>query len=495
MNQDHIPLHLLRKVKVFSEFNDNLLNLIQAETRRAVFQAGETLCKEGEIGDRLFIIESGEVCVTKRSEEGVTIEVARLAAGDIAGELSLFGQVERSATLQASMTTECWVIEFSVFRQLLEKNNALPVALLSYLSQQIRRENSIVAKFFSQDLDPRFKVAFFDNKPYMEQAFRECNPYDYALHFFESRLSLDTVSLTTGFKVICVFVNDVLDEEVLKEAHSLGVEMVALRCAGYNNIDLKACQKLGISVARVPEYSPNAVAEHAVALMMTLNRHIHRANLRIREGNFSLNGLVGFDVCSKTIGIIGVGRIGKCVLSILAGFGCKLLIYSRTRYEEAEKKYGAKFVSLDELLAESDIISIHAPLTPQTQHMINGAAIAKMKTGVMLINTSRGGLVDTKALINGLRNGKIGYAGLDVYEEESGYFFEDLSDRVVRDDTLARLTTFNNVIITSHQSFLTREALRNIAQTTFENIREFQMGRKMMELTNAIQLNHPASRG
>jgi D-lactate dehydrogenase len=322
----------------------------------------------------------------------------------------------------------------------------------------------------------------------MEEAFRECNLYDYALHFFEPRLSSDTASLAANFKVICVFVNDVLTKSVLTELRSLGVEMVALRCAGYNNVDLQTCQDLGISVARVPAYSPHAVAEHAVALMLTLNRHIHRANLRVREGNFSLKGLVGFDLYNKTVGIIGVGKIGKCMLSILAGFGCKLLVYSRTYYPEIEKQYGAKFVSLNELLSQSVIISIHAPLTPETQHLINDAAIAKMKTGVMLINTSRGGLVDTKALLSGLRDGKIGFAGLDVYEEESGYFFEDMSDHVVRDDVLARLTTFNNVIVTSHQAFLTKEALSGIAEITFRNIREFQMGKRMSELTNAVQL-------
>ena len=487
MSEDLIPLHLLRKVKVFSELDDSDLLSIQAEAQRVVFQASAILCREGEIGDCLFIIESGEVSVIKSSEEGIPVGVAKLTTGDIAGELSLFGKVERSATLQASMKTECWVLDFGTFQRLLESNNALSRAMLSYLSQHIRRENSIVAKFLSQDLDPRFKVAFFDNKPYMEKAFRECNPYDYSLHFFDSRLSLETVPLATGFKSVCVFVNDVLNKEVIKELYSLGVEMIALRCAGYNNVDLKTCQELGISVANVPEYSPNAVAEHAVALMMTLNRHIHRANLRVREGNFSLNGLVGFDVCDRTVGVIGVGRIGKCMLSILAGFGCKLLVYSRTYYEEIASRFGAKFVSFDELLAESDIISVHAPLTPQTHHMINEAAIAKMKTGVMLINTSRGGLVDTQALLDGLRSGKIGYAGLDVYEEEGGYFYEDLSDRVVRDDALARLTTFNNVIVTGHQAFLTREALCGIAQTTMENIREFQMGKRMKELTNAIK--------
>jgi D-lactate dehydrogenase len=262
--------------------------------------------------------------------------------------------------------------------------------------------------------------------------------------------------------------------------------MIALRCAGYNNVDLKACEKYEISVARVPAYSPYAVAEHAVALIMALNRRTHRAHSRVREGNFSLHGLVGFDIHGKTAGIIGPGKIGACLVSILHGFGCRLLAYGRSRNQDLIDRYSVQYVELDDIFAQSDIISLHCPLTPEMYHLIDAEAISKMKPGVMLINTARGGLIDTNALIEGLKSGKIGSAGLDVYEEEGAYFFEDFSNRVIADDLLARLTTFNNLMITGHQGSLTQEAQKNIVDTTIENIREFELGKRGKDLTNAV---------
>ncbi|MFC1984083.1 D-lactate dehydrogenase family protein [Chloroflexota bacterium] len=486
MKQEQRLLKLLKNIKFFSSLGENALRILQNKTQSVTFEKGEVLCKEGEKGDRLFIIDSGTVSVEKREKDGVSVEVAVLKQGDVAGELSLFGQAVRSATLRAHDRTKVWVLDHNTFRQLVNQHSEISTALLSYLSDYVRRETSIVAKLLSSDSDRRSKVAFFDSKPYTEKAFRESNSYDYALHFFEPRLSINTVPLAAGFKVICVFVNDNIDAAVVEELNTIGVEMIALRCAGYNNVDLEVCQHYGITVTRVPAYSPYAVAEHTVALMMTLNRRIHRANNRVREGNFSLNGLVGFDIHNKTAGVIGAGRVSRCLLNILAGFGCKLLVYSRTRYEELVNQLGVRFVELDELLSNSDIISVHVPLSQETHHLIDEVAINKMKPGVMLINTSRGGIVDTNALLDGLKSGRIGYAGLDVYEEESEYFFEDLSDRVLTDDTLARLTTFNNVIITSHQAFLTHEALCNIANTTLDSIREFELGKRMTELTNHL---------
>jgi D-lactate dehydrogenase len=289
--------------------------------------------------------------------------------------------------------------------------------------------------------------------------------------------------------VICPFVNDKIDAEVVEELSRNGLKMIALRCAGYNNVDIEACEKHGISVTHVPAYSPHAVAEHAVALMMALNRHIHRANNRIREGNFSLDGLVGFDMFGKTVGIIGTGKIGKCTLDILLGFGCRILAYDKYPDSKIARNKGVQYVELDKLFSESYIISLHAPLTLETKYMINKESITGMKPGVMLINTSRGGLVDTQALIKGLLSGQIGSAGLDVYEEESEYFFEDFSHTVISDDTLARLTTFNNVMITSHMGFLTHEALANIVNTTMKNISEYEKGKRGSQLTKAIHKN------
>ncbi len=486
MNPTPSVVDLLKRVNAFNTLDDATLRLLEAKMQLLVFAPGDDLCREGELGDRMFILESGQVSVLKHGEKGLTIEVAVLQPGEIAGEMSLYGQTVRSATLRSTEETRAWMLDYATFQTLLEQHGALAKAILAGLSRHLRRETSVVAKLLSRDLDRRFKVAFFDAKPYTEAVFRERNRFNYAIHFFESRLSPETVSLAAGFKAVCVFVNDLLNQAVIEELHTLGVEIIALRCAGYNNVDLAACARHAISVAHVPAYSPYAVAEHSVALMMALNRRIHQAHGRVREGNFSLNGLVGFDMHEKTAGVVGTGKIGKCLLSILAGFGCRLLAFDTYHDAPFAERLGFRYVPLDELFATSDIISLHAPLTPQTHHLIDAAVIAKMKRGVMLINTSRGALVDTRALLDGLKSGQIGYAGLDVYEEESGYFYEDLSDRVITDDVLARLMTFNNVLVTSHQAFLTREALANIADTTLQNIREFESGKRLRELTHSV---------
>ena len=257
--------------------------------------------------------------------------------------------------------------------------------------------------------------------------------------------------------------------QYIKILHQQGIRLIALRCAGYNNVDLTAAKELGIAVVRVPAYSPYAVAEHAIALILTLNRKIHRAYNRVREGNFALNGLLGFDLHGRTVGIIGTGKIGRVVSKILHGFGCRLLGYDLYPNQEFANKYG-KYIALEDLLRQSDIISLHCPLTPQTHHLIDDKAIAKMKTGVMLVNTSRGGLIDTTAVIKGLKTKQIGYLALDVYEQESNIFFEDMSAEIIQDDVFERLLTFPNVIITGHQAFFTSDALNNIAKTTLNNI-------------------------
>jgi D-lactate dehydrogenase len=285
---------------------------------------------------------------------------------------------------------------------------------------------------------------------------------------------------------VCAFVNDDLSVAVVEALRDIGVEMIALRCAGYNNVDLEACARCGISVARVPAYSPHSVAEHGVALVMALNRRILRAHSRVREGNFSLDGLVGFEMHGKTVGLVGTGRIGRCAADIFQGFGCEILAYDKFQDKDFARRPRVQYVELGELFRRSDIVTLYLPLTPETCHLIDSQAIGKMKRGVMIINTSRGALIDTQALIDGLKSGQVGSAGLDVYEEESEYFFEDLSDKVITDDVLARLMTFSNVVITSHMAFLTQEALSNIADTTFENIREYEQGKRGTELTNGI---------
>lgn len=476
--------NLIKKVKLFSSLDEPSLKLLKDHMNFVAFQPGTTICTEGDKGDRMYVVDSGNIRVVKKDKDGNPIEITILKHGEVAGMMSLFESEYRSATLEAIDEVELWEIDNMTFQNLLNNHPVISMQLLAVLSKHLRRETSVVAELRSHDEDNRLKIVFFDSKPYTIKTFNIQNKDRYALRFFDTRLDHDTVSMAKGFKIICVFVNDQLDAPVIEMLNEYGVEMIALRCAGYNNVDLKACKQYGIKVTRVPAYSPYAVAEHAVALMMALNRHIHRAHNRVREGNFSLNNLVGFDMHGKTVGIIGTGRIGRCLINILIGFGCRILVYDKYPNKQLQKETGITYVELDELLANSDIISLHAPLTNETHHMINESSIKKIKKGAMLINTSRGGLINTKALIAALLEGQIGSAGLDVYEEESEYFFEDFSSTFIADEALARLTTFNNVMITSHMAFLTNEALVNIADTTLENIEEFISGAE--NLTNGV---------
>ncbi len=329
------------------------------------------------------------------------------------------------------------------------------------------------------------KIAFFSTKPYDQDFFSRqlANHPELSLDFLEPSLTLRTLGLAEGCSAICVFVNDTVDEPVLEGLAKLGVKLIALRCAGYNNVNVAKAHELGMKVVRVPEYSPYAVAEHALALLLAVNRRIHRAFNRVREGNFSLNGLMGFDLHGKTVGIVGTGRIGRIFAQIMKGLGCKLLAYDPYQNLEAAQEIGFTYVPLSELYANSHVISLHLPLNPDTYHLIDEQSIAQMKDQVVLINTSRGKLIDTAALIEGLKSEKIKAAGLDVYEEEDAYFFADHSDEVMQDDLLARLMGFNNVIITAHQAFFTAEALINITDTTLGNISAFFAG---AELKNAV---------
>ncbi|AWL11840.1 D-lactate dehydrogenase [Saliniradius amylolyticus] len=319
------------------------------------------------------------------------------------------------------------------------------------------------------------KVGVFSAKPYDRQFLQEVDAPDIDWHFIETRLSEQTLPLAKGMDAICAFVNDQLDTTTLSQLKKMGIMHIALRCAGFNNVDTQAAQRLGFSVSRVPAYSPEAVAEHTLALILTLNRKLHKAYNRIKEGNFSLDGLMGFNLHGKTVGIIGTGRIGAATCRIISGFGCKILCHDPSPNDEV-KAMGARYVPIDELVSQADIISLHCPLTPETRHMINDARLSQMKPGVMLINTSRGAMVDTQAVIQHLKNGHIGYLGLDVYEMEGDLFFEDLSDQIIQDDVFQRLQTFPNVLITGHQGFFTREAMTHIAQTTADNLLASQQG-------------------
>jgi len=325
------------------------------------------------------------------------------------------------------------------------------------------------------------KIAFFNTKQYDRRFFDTANAeHGHSISYLEPRLTAETARLAQGHDAVCAFVNDSLDRQVLASLAADGVTLVALRSAGFNHVDVGAAREFGLAVVRVPAYSPHSVAEHTVGLILALDRRIHRAHARVREGNFALDGLLGRELRSRTAGVVGTGRIGAAVARILRGFGCRILAYDVHPDPEIEA-LGASYVPLDVLLAGSDIVTLHCPLTPETHHLIDARAISLMRTGAMLINTSRGALIDTPAVVEALKSGDLGSLGLDVYEEEADLFFEDLSDRVIQDDVFSRLLTFPNVIVTGHQAFFTEEALRAIAETTLANVSAFARGESLDE--------------
>lgn len=330
------------------------------------------------------------------------------------------------------------------------------------------------------------KVAVFSTHPYDREFLQAANAGRHQLSFLEPRLNQETVGLADGHEAVCVFVNDCLDRPVLEALKAQRVRLLALRSAGFNHVDLLAADELGLTVARVPAYSPHAVAEHTLALVLALNRRIHRAFNRVREGNFALDGLMGFDLHGKTVGVVGAGKIGALFAGMMQAMGCRVLLSDPQPAPEFDSL--GEYVSLDKLYRQSKIISLHCPLTPDTHHLINAEALASMQPGVMLINTSRGPIVDTRAVIQALKSGHLGSLGLDVYEEEGDLFFADLSNEVIQDDVFMRLLTFPNVLITGHQGFFTREALASIAETTLGNISAFESGQGELHRVSGQQI-------
>ena len=329
------------------------------------------------------------------------------------------------------------------------------------------------------------KIAFFDTHSYDKKSFVEANKaFNYEIDFRDYKLNENTALTAQGYDVVCVFVNDVVNAEVIKTLADCGVKLIALRCAGFNNVDLKAAAAAGIKVVRVPAYSPYAVAEHGVALLMSLTRHIPQAYLRTKTANFNIEGLTGRDLYGLTAGILGTGKIGRIMADILMGFGMKIIAYDPFPNEQWAKEKNIEYVGLDEIFQRSDVLSLHCPLTEETKHVVNHDRMKMMKHDAVIINTGRGALIDSKALVHALKHGHIGGIGMDVYEEESKYFFSDWSTDIMTDDTLARLLTFPNVIITGHQAFLTTNALKNLAETTLENVKAFAAG---AELVNEVK--------
>lgn len=478
---------ILRHAELFEKVGEATLEAVARVAQRRSIPEGELVFREGDPGDYVFVIESGAVEVTKLVDAGVEVPLRELGPGEVGGLTSMSVEKRRSATLRAREDSRLVTLAKRDFLDLLARHVELTQGLIMHLSAKVRGKTRQIATLRGvREADPGPRVAFFDAKAYDRHSFDPRVPEGLELHYFEPRLGPSTATLARGFPVVCAFVNDNLSAPVIEQLAASGVELIALRCAGYNNVDLEAARQHGVAVVRVPAYSPSAIAEHTVALILALNRKVHRAHSRVREGNFSLGGLVGFDLRGRTAGLVGFGRIGQCLARILRGFGMTVLAQDAFPNEQAASELGVSLVSLDELLERAHIVSLHAPLTAETYHLVNAARLARMRHGVMLINTSRGGLVDSTALIHALKTGQVGAAGLDVYEEESDYFFEDHSDEVITDDLLARLMTFNNVLITSHQGFLTEEALGNIAETTLANIAAYLDGKRSTDLPNAV---------
>jgi D-lactate dehydrogenase len=452
--------------------------------RPRALNAGEALFKQGEPGEFVFFVQRGSLNALASSGAGELL-LRTLGPGDWGGLTSITLNQPRSATLRAAAPAQVWTVSREETLRFLESRSDFARSLVAALSAGQRRNTRRLASLMDAGASQRFRVAFFDTKAYDRTSFEPLLEPDLYCTWLTPRLDPRTAELAGGHQAVCAFVNDDLSAETLRRLSQVGVGLIALRCAGFNNVDLKTAVELGLPVLRVPAYSPHAVAEHAIALLLTLNRKTHRAYNRVREGNFSLVGLVGSDLYGQTAGVIGLGKIGQCCAKILHGFGMRVLAYDLAPDPAFAAREGIELCALDKLLAESDVISLHAPLSPATHHLINAQALARMKPGVMLINTSRGGLIDAQALIDALKSGHVGAAGLDVYEEESEYFFEDHSSQIIGDDLLARLMTFNQVLITSHQSFLTTQALHNIAETTLSNIRQFASGRS--ELDNRVR--------
>jgi len=504
---------LLSQVDLFGHLKPETFAAVLRAAQRRDLVTGEILFREGERGEFLFVVAEGALdAFTHRAESGAARSegahssptpstraaqppgeghedaclLRRLGVGDVGGLTSIILKQPRSATLVAACPSVLLVLAERAVEQLLEEHPDFSRSLIAVLSAKVRGKTRALTSLIRPMDRGLFRVAFYDTKAYDQASFQAALGDDVHIDWLSPRLDERTVELAAGHHAVCAFVNDDLSRATLVRLKQLGVGLVALRCAGFNNVDLPAAAECGITVLRVPAYSPEAVAEHAVALLLTLSRKTHRAYNRVHEGNFSLVGLVGNDLHGRTAGLIGLGQIGKRCAAILRGFGMRVLAYDSAPDRAFAAEQRVELVDLETLVRASDVISLHAPLLPSTRHLIDAERVGQMKQGVTLINTSRGGLVDTRALLEGLKSGQVGAAGLDVYEEESEYFFEDHSSTVISDDLLARLLTFNNVLVTSHQGFLTHDALSAIASTTLANIRCFARGQAPSALPNRV---------
>ena len=465
----------LSRFAVFSDIDGAALQQLASLGEVLNMASGEVVFREGDVATHLYLLVEGSIQATKQNSQGQAVTIHKLSAGDFAGLTGLFIDKRRSATLTALSACTLWRIAKSDIHGLLEEHKDLATSLIRYLSLRYRSDARNIAEVPTHSDVPQDKaqIAVFDSKPYDIKSFDGACIDGVSLRYIEPRLGPETAILANGCRVVVAFVNDILDAATIERLAECGVELIAMRCAGFNNVDLIAARKAQMRVVRVPAYSPFAVAEHGFGLLLAINRRIHRAWNRVRDGNFQLNGLVGFDLHGRTLGVLGTGTIGKCMARIGKGFGMKILGWDVYPDEAFAQEVGMTYCEKEEVLAQSHVVSLHTPLLPSTHHLIDRQAVQTMQKGAILINTSRGGLVDTDALIEGIISKHLGGAGLDVYEEEADYFFEDHSTAPIQDAVLSRLISLPNVIVTSHQAFLTIEALTNIANTTFESIDAF----------------------
>eukprot|EP01100_Stratorugosa_tubuloviscum_P012767 TRINITY_DN6160_c0_g1_i2.p1 TRINITY_DN6160_c0_g1~~TRINITY_DN6160_c0_g1_i2.p1 ORF type:complete len:512 (+),score=254.07 TRINITY_DN6160_c0_g1_i2:51-1586(+) len=495
-------IETIKQFEYFKNLSNEALEIFIKNLSTNVLKKNEVLVREKEPQNRIFLVESGELRRVKANPNNSTttsaststssststtsegIIVGHVKPFECCGLLHAFNVDPAFATIEViSEQATIFSIEATKFVELFNSNQTFSNAMFSSLALELRKQSKIVRTLQLQNSnqlqDSRLKICFFDSREWVVSSFQselQKLSFDFVFKFVPEKLSIETASIANGFDVVCVFVNDFVGSEVVKALSSYGVKLIALRCAGFDNVDIEMAETLGITVVRVPAYSPYAVAEHAIAMLLALNRRLHKAYARTREGNFSLDGLLGFDFYGKTVGVIGTGKIGQCLVNICLGFGCRVICYDIFQAPCLLNREDVKYVDLDTLFRESHLISLHAPLTSSTHHMINNESIQKMRKGVFIVNTSRGGLVDTSALITAIESGHIGAAALDVYEGEKQYFFKDCSNETIADPILKKLLSFSNVLVTGHQAFFTQEALSNIANTTLNNIIDWQKG-------------------
>ncbi|CAM9980694.1 unnamed protein product [Heterosigma akashiwo] len=456
------------------------------------YMAGDTVVTEGKDEGVLYIVQHGSLALFQGSEEeskdGEEF-VGKLATGKMGGLDSLFDRSPQPYTAKAEEDSQILKINHSEFMACVRESDELLAMLMARMRAGPSQSEGMVQSRRGREVSTyaKIKVAFFDAKPYDQESFDLYNDTgDVKFRYLEEKLGADTAELADGCQAACLFVNDNADREALEALKKVGVELICMRCAGFDRVDLDACADLGITVARVPAYSPYAVAEHAAALLGSLNRKLTVAHQRVRSGNFSLSGLVGFDLHGKKCGVLGTGKIGQCFINIALGFGMEVLMYDVFKNAELEKHPKCTYVELDEVFSQCDVVSVHLPLLPTTHHIVNERTLGLMRDHAILLNVSRGGLVDTAALIECLKEDRIGGAGLDVYENEASYFFADKSSKNIADDQLSRLLSFRNCQLTSHQAFLTEEALEAISKTTLANIAAFNSGLTMKDCPNSV---------